>query len=912
MTKKKKVQIFKLEERVLFEGAAAADIVAAVDNAGAADHADQADSDSAEKEDQFVQNTVRNAGPAEAPSADSNVRNSGEGLPQADSASADPADALIEGSAGFPQLTDPETSFSGEVADFLSADMSDASGSGLAAGALTEAEKTELVILDKDAAAELDPAELEGKNVLVLDGESDAADQVENWLNEHDGESFDSVKLVSDSMDADDIGDIQGHLTENAQVENISLADFRAELSGADQDMVIFPDNDANISVDGAPLTETDTVPGELLEDAAEERNELVIINSTTADLDNVLDQLGDSRDVLVLDANSQDSAMEQISAYLEAHSDKQYDAVHILTHGNDSGLILGSDYVTEASAFEIFRGHIADNGDMMIYGCETAATDAGQSFLQGIADATGADVAASTNLTGAAALGGDWTLEYSTGTIETTSISLDSSWNHAFMGYKVGDGQTYTTVRDLLNSKTDVTAIIFVSDVKESFDITITGNVDINTNSKGTRYTWNLGECTLNISGTVTINADEVNITNASSVEVAGSLTLQNKTDSTTVHNFDLNVNLLDNGKLTLQKNVTLSGATATGNSNTLNMDSTSVIETFTLNGGNLDFTAGTINTLTNDSGATAVGKGAAFDAVINSGVFTLDGGRADSISSSDNLTVISGFVDTVVVSGGSLTISGGSINTVENSGTADFNGGTVTNFENTVSGTLKLSGSAAVAERLTNDGVLTITGGNVEALTNTGANATISGGKVNAITNSGSNLAVSGGSIGDVMNEASGSIDASGGTFGKIDNFGDLHFTGDTTTGMILNEKTLTVDGGVTLTIKTLDGAKAIENKAGGTINLDGTLLNGNTEKTGTGIRNTDGGTINGTGEISGFTYAAEVLTGESLVGITTTNNLRALLVSLTVTGKTVTAAGEYTTINDALDFVAGNTAN
>ena len=913
MTKKKKVQIFKLEERVLFEGAAAADIVAAVDNAGAADHADQADSDSAEKEDQFVQNTVRNAGPAEAPSADSNVRNSGEGLPQADSASADPADALIEGSAGFPQLTDPETSFSGEVADFLSADMSDASGSGLAAGALTEAEKTELVILDKDAAAELDPAELEGKNVLVLDGESDAADQVENWLNEHDGESFDSVKLVSDSMDADDIGDIQGHLTENAQVENISLADFRAELSGADQDMVIFPDSDANISVDGAPLAdEADAVPGELLEDAAEERNELVIINSTTADLDNVLDQLGDSRDVLVLDANSQDSAMEQISAYLEAHSDKQYDAVHILTHGNDSGLILGSDYVTDVSAFEIFRGHIADNGDMMIYGCETAATDAGQSFLQGIADATGADVAASTNLTGAAALGGDWTLEYSTGAIETTSISLDSSWNHAFEIYTVGEGKTYTRIGDLgtLLNGSDV-QIVLSSNIKEVKSITVNGNVFVHTDDKGD-YKWDMGGHTLTVSNgaSLTVEVSNVDLSNAASVDVAGSLTLQNS--GTSSHSSNINVNLLDHGKLALQKNVTLSNVTATGNSNTLNMDSTSVIETFTLNGGNLDFTAGTINTLTNDSGAAAAGKGAAFGAVINSGVFTLDGGRADSISSSDNLTVNSGSVDTVVVSGGSLTISGGSINTVENSGTADFNGGTVTNFENTVSGTLKLSGSAAVAERLTNDGVLTITGGNVEALTNTGANATISGGKVNAITNSGSNLAVSGGSIGDVMNEASGSIDASGGTFGKIDNFGDLHFTGNTTTGMILNEKTLTVDGGVTLTIKTLEGAKAIENKAGGTINLDGTLLNGNTGMTGTGIRNTDGGTINGTGEISGFTYAAEVLTGESLVGITTTNNLRALLVSLTVTGKTVTAAGEYTTINDALDFVAGNTAN
>lgn len=910
MTKKKKVQIFKLEERVLFEGAAAADIVAAVDNAGAAANADQADSDSAEKEDQFVQNTVRNAGPAETPSADSNVRNAGEGLPQADSANSDPAEALIEGSADFSQLTDPETSFSGEVADFLSADMSGASDSGISVGNVSDAEKTELIILDKDAADELDPADLEGKNVLVLDGESDAAEQVENWLNEHDDQNFDSVKLVSDSADADLIGDIQGHLSENAQVENISLADFRAELS-ADPDMVIFPDSSANITVDGTlPADEADTVPGELLEDAADERNELVIINSTTADLDNVLDQLGDSRDILILDAKSQDSAMEQISAWLDAHADKQYDAIHILTHGTDTGLILGSDYVTDVSAFEIFRGHIADNGDMMIYGCETASTEAGQSFLQGIADATGADVAASTNLTGAAALGGDWTLEYSTGSIETTNITLDSSWNHTFASYKVGEGQTYTTVKALLDAKSDVTDIIFVSNITESFDITINGTVTIHTDPDK-NYTWNLGNNTLSIDGTVTVNANQVNMSNAASVEVAGDFILKNSSQTATVFDVNLNVNLRDNGKLSLGNNISLDRATATGVGNELTMGSSSVIKWFDLTGGTLDFTAGTINNLTTGSGASAVGNGAGFGFVTNWGKFTLSGGSADSIYSTDELNIAGGSVNKVNAAVGSnLSITGGSIDTVASSGTTFFSAGQVTDF--TTDGTLEMSGTASISGTLSNDGTLIILNGEVANLENGGANATISGGTVTTIVNAGSNLTIDNGTIGDVTNKASGSIIAYGGKFATIENSGDLKFSGDTETGSILNKHTLSVDSGVTLTINTPRGEKAIENKAGGTIQLDGILLNGNTaEQTGSGIRNTDGGTINGTGEISGFTYAAEVLFGDTLDNITKTNNVSALLISLTVTGKTPTVGGEYATVNDALDYVIGNSS-
>ena len=55
-----------------------------------------------------------------------------------------------------------------------------------------------------------------------------------------------------------------------------------------------------------------------------------------------------------------------------------------------------------------------------MIYGCDVAQTDAGRALIDSLARLTGADVAASTDLTGSALLGGDWDLEYANGDIET------------------------------------------------------------------------------------------------------------------------------------------------------------------------------------------------------------------------------------------------------------------------------------------------------------------------------------------------------------------------------------------------------------------------------------------------------------------------------------------------------------
>ncbi|MBQ9338435.1 MAG: DUF4347 domain-containing protein [Lentisphaeria bacterium] len=500
MKKKQKVQIFKLEERVLFDGAAAAEIVAAVNNAGDANNADQGGNDSDQDQDQeqqekFIQSTVQAAGPVDTPDPSDNVQTEGEGLPQADAAQNDPVEVLINGSADFTQPVDvnadADAADHDPAADLLSssadADASDAS---------------ELIVLDHDAADQIDLNVLEGKNVLVLDGDSDAADQIEDWLSDHDDQQIDSVLFVSDSDSDTALDSLQ---LDHAELETISLDDFQSSLDDAPaDDLVIMPDHDVVISVDTDADAGSD-LPDALADDAADGRHELVILNSSTADLDNVLDQLGDSREVLVID-NTAD-AFGQISDYLN-HSDTAYDAVHILTHGNDEGFYLGSQKVIAADQMAVFDGHMAENGDFMLYGCNLAATDQGQALVNDIAAVTGCDVAASTDTTGAESLNGNWMLEYSSGTIDTASISLDASWGYQLKAYTIDVNADASET----NFKTTSLAGDAIAAIVKS------GNtLELKNDVTGGGATWSAGNFTFtcgsySISGTLTITGGSAN----------------------------------------------------------------------------------------------------------------------------------------------------------------------------------------------------------------------------------------------------------------------------------------------------------------------------------------------------------------------------------------------------------------
>jgi len=120
--------------------------------------------------------------------------------------------------------------------------------------------------------------------------------------------------------------------------------------------------------------------------------------------------------------------ALAQMAAWAETHSG--YEAIHVVSHAAPGALRLGGASLDGAALRDpAVSGQLARlgralnrGGDLLLYGCELAKGEAGAQFVADLAQATGADVGASINTTGAAAKGGDWALEAAVGVLETTS----------------------------------------------------------------------------------------------------------------------------------------------------------------------------------------------------------------------------------------------------------------------------------------------------------------------------------------------------------------------------------------------------------------------------------------------------------------------------------------------------------
>ena len=99
---------------------------------------------------------------------------------------------------------------------------------------------------------------------------------------------------------------------------------------------------------------------------------------------------------------------------------------LHLLSHGSDGALQIGEQVLTTRNLWrqrESLRqlGELFEpGGDLLLYGCDLAASAAGKRLVDRLADLTGTDVAASDDDTGSALLGhGDWQLEYTHGTVD-------------------------------------------------------------------------------------------------------------------------------------------------------------------------------------------------------------------------------------------------------------------------------------------------------------------------------------------------------------------------------------------------------------------------------------------------------------------------------------------------------------
>ncbi|MGG6296604.1 DUF4347 domain-containing protein [Leptolyngbya sp. AN02str] len=150
----------------------------------------------------------------------------------------------------------------------------------------------------------------------------------------------------------------------------------------------------------------------------------LLFIDSQVEDYQSLIASMTAGTQVFVLTPET--NAIAQITQVLQGQSG--ISSLHIVSHGADGSLQLGDDWLTgttlatHASQLQQWSRALTEQADILMYGCNVAATPQGASFVSRLSQFTGADVAASTDLTGPTALGHNWALEFTTGSIESVS----------------------------------------------------------------------------------------------------------------------------------------------------------------------------------------------------------------------------------------------------------------------------------------------------------------------------------------------------------------------------------------------------------------------------------------------------------------------------------------------------------
>lgn len=158
-----------------------------------------------------------------------------------------------------------------------------------------------------------------------------------------------------------------------------------------------------------------------------EGRKEVALVDTSVKDYQDLARGIGAGIGIVEFDGSK--DGLAQIAQW--AATARGYDAIHILSHGSAGVVNLGTARLTQASlASGVTQSQLAQlgralkaGGDLLLYGCEVAAGE-GADLLSGVAKATGANIGASSDLTGAARLGGNWTLETQVGSVRTSALA--------------------------------------------------------------------------------------------------------------------------------------------------------------------------------------------------------------------------------------------------------------------------------------------------------------------------------------------------------------------------------------------------------------------------------------------------------------------------------------------------------
>ncbi len=174
-------------------------------------------------------------------------------------------------------------------------------------------------------------------------------------------------------------------------------------------------------------------------------KQQIVFVDSQVKDCESLTESTNLDTEVIFLKGDR--DGIEQITETLKTR--ENIAAVHILSHGATASVQIGATELNLTN-IETYRDRLEKwfalpaeansnsqttaKPEILLYGCNVAAGEAGVAFVQRLSQLTGAEVAASDNLTGNAALGGDWELEVSTGKIET-ALAFSAEAREAYSG---------------------------------------------------------------------------------------------------------------------------------------------------------------------------------------------------------------------------------------------------------------------------------------------------------------------------------------------------------------------------------------------------------------------------------------------------------------------------------------------
>ncbi|GAB4278289.1 MAG: hypothetical protein Fur0025_04740 [Oscillatoriaceae cyanobacterium] len=226
---------------------------------------------------------------------------------------------------------------------------------------------------------------------------------------------------------------------------------------------------------------------------------QLLVIDPQVEDYQQLIKDLEPDTELLILDPNR--DGIEQITAYLtslpagetgrlgdwetgsppvppperqpkgprpEVPPAPHLPSLHIISHGSPGHISLGNTTL-ELNNLEKYRPQIqqwgkylGENADILLYGCNVAATEIGKTFVKHLHHITNANIAASAHPVGNPKKGGTWNLEHTVGNI-TSPITLSPEVCYAYPGifalsfsaasnFAVGTNPKSVTVGDFNN----------------------------------------------------------------------------------------------------------------------------------------------------------------------------------------------------------------------------------------------------------------------------------------------------------------------------------------------------------------------------------------------------------------------------------------------------------------------------